>query len=828
MINQPAPKLIALKWLSMIAFLGALAFVSLTAWQRFETTTRALETKGWARAVGTPLGAPQQFTMRCIADGKCSTALQAHWTRTFPMWTAYLPLVGLVGLIVVRVLQNRAPRKDPGEARWATRADMKPYLGEKPGRVGYMGLLEGKHVIRLPENSRCAHTLVIGGTGAGKTTRYVNPNLLLDARDGVSAVVFDLKYPDPRSGFLDTINYFKAWARPVYPFTPFDPDSVRVPLIGDVKTVQEALAVAEAFRPSGGKAEEGAAFYRNNERQLLAGLVLGIAQEPNPSLKRVFDLLGGGAEGLKSFAKERPYLKSLLGTILELRADMLTGIATGLMGDLLPFTNPNLDRATSSGEGQTLDMEALCSAPGFLYIGIPQEDIQGGQGQVLLRLIKRVLDRAILSVSGKNGGRLPVHLSIYLDEFPSFGPIPNIADNLATMRSRRVAYHIAMQNLAQGQAVYGKEEFAGMINNNFAQMVVFPRSLRLEDAAYFSEIFGEMTVLEESFSRTRSGGPLFMNPLGEVKRMQGAKMATRALLSAEAMRTFPDGSAVIETIGSPPATVRLPRLDERDNPYRGLYTRIMATYKTPQLRKPGVNAATAPAPLELAVVEVTAPRNPLAESFRAWLEAILESGVPLKAALVDEKPESIRLERGDLGELPPEIADWVSKGWLELDESGVTVPRLGLSRVTRLHKRIAQLEMLGSRKAGAGDQPQPGARPTKSTQIKSTQAKSGTASSQPTSQPRRLTEPSIAAHSPSSNHASDPTESVNPETRIAPAPQRVQPAQPAIRPPRLGTLSGISSLEFESPLPSVAPPRPASPEVEPRRVGLKPVQSRLE
>jgi type IV secretion system protein VirD4 len=691
MVNQPSPALAALKMSSGLAFLVAIGLIVWTAWAHLTMTTTKLEAAGWARAIGVPLRTPDQFAVRCIANGPCSEALQSYWTRTFPTWRLYLPLVGLVGLIVVRIFENRAPRKDPGEARWATRQDMKPYLGEKPGRVGYLGLLEGRHVVRLPENLRCAHTLVIGGTGAGKTTRYVNPNLLLDARDGVSAVVFDLKYPDPKSGFLDTINYFKAWGRAVYPFTPFDPDSVRVPLIGDVKTVQEALSVAEAFRPSGGKDEEAGAFYRNNERQLLAGLILGVAQEPDPSMKRIFDLLGGGADGLKTFAKERPYLKSLLGTILELRGDMLTGIATGLMGDLLPFTNPNLNRATSSGAGQTLDMEALCSAPSFLYIGLPQEEIQGGQGQVLLRLIKRVLDKAILSVSGKNDGRLPIHLSIYLDEFPSFGPIPNIADNLATMRSRRVAYHIAMQNLAQGQAVYGKEEFAGMINNNFAQMVVFPRSLRLEDAIFFSEIFGEMTVLEESFSQMRSGGPIFSNPLGEVRRTRGGKVAKRALLSAEAMRTFPDGNAVIETMGSPPATVRMPRLDERDNPYRRLYTRITAAYTTPQLRKPGLSATPAPA-LEFSPAPTVEPvtRNPLAEGFRTWFEGLLETNSALRIEVSEGKPLSVTCPSDALQPLPPEHLEWIEKGWLEVHGSSLTVPRLGLSRVTRFHKTLVQ------------------------------------------------------------------------------------------------------------------------------------------
>ncbi len=818
----PDPKITSLARLSRLALVLAVGLIGWLGWESFESSARALQARGWARAVHAPARDPGQFAARCLVDGACGKAFTTVWGNRFPSWALGLPLLGIAGLIAGRVL-TRVNRKDPGEARWATRQDMKPYLGEKSGRVGYLGLLEGKHVVRLPENARCAHTLVIGGTGAGKTTRYVNPNLLLDARDGVSAVVFDLKYPDPKSGFLDTINYFKAWGRGVYPFTPFDPDSVRMPLIGDVKTVQEALSVAEAFRPSGGKEEESGAFYRNSERQLLAGLILGIAQGPNPSMKQVFDLLGGGADSLKAFAKERPYLKSLLGTILELRADMLTGIATGLMGDLLPFTNPNLDRATSSGQGQLLDLESLCSTPGFLYIGLPQEEIQGGQGQVLLRLIKRVLDKAILSVAGKNGGRLPVHLSIYLDEFPSFGPIPNIAENLATMRSRRVAYHIAMQNLAQGQAVYGKEEFAGMINNNFAQMVVFPRSLRLEDATFFSEIFGEMTVLEESFSRTRTSGPLFMNPLAEVKKMQGGKVAKRALLSAEAMRTFPDGNAVIETIGSPPAMVRMPRLDERDNPYRKLYTRITSSYKTPQLRKPGVSAASAPV-LELTpATPPEAARNPLAENFRAWFEALLGTGVALQADVDDGKPVSVTVQRSDLPDLPAEATEWVGKGWLELGERTVVVPRLGLTRVTKFHKAItARAARGGSVEAGravatsgppppssalskapASVQPSKSAPPRRESRLESVGGLKP-ASLEPPSTGSELTEPCVQPVQPTASSL-EPLVSLNPPSLS--------------RPPRLGAKPIATGSQ-----PELVPDSSAT-DRRPPRLGVKPAQN---
>jgi type IV secretion system protein VirD4 len=753
-MNTVSPSLKVLRLASILAILAAVVWLGFTAYRSADTVTRVMFNKGWTRTANvSPQADLFTFGFRCIFTAPdCEKVFTPSFTQRIPNYMLYSPLLGFIGLILFRILSIPRPEKDPGEARWATPKDMSAYIGERPedtSRYGYLGLLEGKTkaVIRLPENARCAHTLIIGGTGAGKTTRYVNPNLLMDARDGASAVVFDLKYPDPRSGFLETINYFKAWGRNVYPFTPFDPDSVRIPLLAGVQTIQDAIGVAEAFRPFG-EAEGGAEFYKNNERQLLAGLFLAVSQEPNPSLKRVFELLGGGSAALQKYLKEKPIVRNFLATLLELRADQMTGICTGLMGDLLAFTNPNLNRATSMGPGDTLDLEKICDAPSFLYIGIPQEEIQGGQGQVLLRLIKRMIDRAILSACSKNNGRLKTHLNLYLDEFPSFGPLPNIAENLATMRSRRVAFHIAMQNLAQGQAVYGKEEFAGMINNNFAQMVVFPRSLRLEDATYFAELFGEMTVTEVSTNFMSDGG-IVNNPIGSKKRSKSTKLATRFLLSAEAMRTFPDGWAVIETIGAPTAKVFMPRLDQKESPYRPIFEKIKATYPTPVLRKKGVNAAEdpiegvtpntvatsskpsvkplpetssvttpKPEPVIAAMLEPqttvsgdTANKNPVAESFRNWLEETLNSPVKYTAEFAEGGvPERLEFEPKSFAQLPENTSKWIEQGWLEYGE-GLVVTRLGFSRVKRLYKLVKNTPAQQAKPVASAPKPVPQASP---------------------------------------------------------------------------------------------------------------------
>ncbi|PNY79663.1 type IV secretory system conjugative DNA transfer family protein [Deinococcus koreensis] len=677
-----------LAWAAALGVLVSLAWLGSVAWQQLLDAGQALANRGWARAirVSPELGI---FVPRCLIDTACGEVLLRVWGRSIPQWQLYIPFAPLVVWIVLGITERFGGKfQDPGQGRWAETKDLGSYLKDsprQPRRIGYMGLV-GKGVLRLPENARCAHTLIIGGTGAGKTTRYLNPNLLLDARDGLSAVVFDLKYPDPRSGFLETINFFRAWGRRVYAFTPFDPDSARLPLLDGVKTFQHAFEIAEIFRPTG--QQDGAVFYRNNERQLLAGLILGVSIDGQPTMRRVYELLSQGADPLRAYVNERPAVREVLAALLGLKTDVLAGICTGLAGDLQLFLHPYLNRATSAGPGHLLDLRRLCLEPGFLYIGVPQEELQGGKGQVLLRLFKKLLDQAILEVAGEHGGRLPVHLSVYLDEFPSFGPLPNIAENLATMRSRRVAYHIALQNRAQGEAVYGRDEFRAMINNNFAQMVIFPRSLRLEDAQFFSESFGEVTVREESHSVNQEPG--LFGIMGRSRQSRSFKEVARRLLTAEAMRTFPDGSAVVELVGTPPVIVRMPRLDERDSPLRQVYRRIQSRFAIPQLRRP--DAALPEEPRHaVSAVSAEPPRNPLAETFRVWVGDLLQGGVPLALALDDQgKPLELILQTGDLDGLPVEAAAWADKGWVQTGTHTLTVTRLGLSRVERLWKALCE------------------------------------------------------------------------------------------------------------------------------------------
>lgn len=643
-------------------------------------SARRLHAAGWGAYVGAREFSP--FVLRCVVHARCATPLLQS---TSPPWFFFVPLPLAFALMAAarRRTLLEPKRKPPGGARWAERGDLGAYLRDSGGdsRQGYLGLLPGGAVLAPPERLRCAHTVVIGGPGAGKSTGYFKPNLLVDALNGVSAVVFDLKYPDPRAGFLDMLAPFHALGRPVQLFVPFEPFSLRLPLLAGAEALEGAAEVAELIVPR--PLREGSAdFYRNLERQLLTGLLMATASESQPSLRKVFRLLLKGSAELRRYltSHPNPEVKETVAHLFDLEHRVLAGLVAGLAGRLQLFDHPLLDRATSPKDGENLDLAKTFSQPGLLYVGLAQEEM-GGKGQVLLQLVKRVLDRALLTVAREHGGVLPVHTSIYLDEFANLGPLPGAAENFATLRSRRVAYHLALQNLAQGEVVYGRDGFRSFFSSNLQHMVWFPRFLRAEDARYLGQMLGYTTVVEDSASETYKRGLFGLRAERRVGR--GSREAARPLLAPEEMLTFPDGEAVVVLSGAPPVKVAMPRVDEPRhgnlaNPLHRLYAELGGGLEASSLleyhRLRGGLETQRPQPEVL-------PSEPVA-ALKLWVEGVLEAGarvllhksngqVTAVGVLADSLPEGLREPAGR--------QSWTREGWLKPNGNELRLTGRGLA-----------------------------------------------------------------------------------------------------------------------------------------------------
>ncbi len=748
----------ALRWpLVVIAVVTLVGGLGWGLWAWIQKLTQLIDL-GWAAYVGQPQANPVVFVSACARDPICKPVLEQAWqgVKTEIPW----PLLGgvffasAIGAAVAATLgQKPGLQKAPGGARWATKGDLKPLLrGERDNpQRGYLGVHSSGQPLRPPERLRCAHTLLVGGTGAGKSTGYYKPNLLMDALQRCSAAVIDLKYPDTRSGLFDLVPVFAKAGHDVQLFLPFDTTTLRLPLLQGAEDSITAAQITDILTPLRDTGGDGG-FFSKQQRALLAGLILGFARRGETSLAGVARLLLAGTHEVAAYVRSHPdaEVRERLGGFFEQETRIRHGVVRGLVEELELFLDPRLEHATtaSANPQENIDLATIGARPTLLYIGIPQDELMRSRGQTLLQLVKRILDSALIRTANAHGGQLPVHTSIYLDEFASLGPLPNVGEGFATMRSRRVAYHVSLQNRAQGEAVYGREAFRSFVSGNLRQTLIFPRYLSFEDATYFSEAMGELTAVSTTTGTTRKHAFDWPN---HHRRQQEVG---RPLLSIEEMRDWPEGMGVLLQGGSPPSKVLLPRLDERRllevrNPLHQIYRRLAprkievsrvardvleqrksvsdastAQYRLQNLRQQYAASSAAPTPVDEAVDDLSHPTSNFGHgpekkippqssnatpnqtssvpsetahhALREWFVAVLEHDVPVQVEMVSHRHHEVArlvVPRASLPtalRAPDGLKAWTARGWVM--QAGDTLAIVGEG-----HKLIGEGQVKRSR-----------------------------------------------------------------------------------------------------------------------------------
>lgn len=324
--------------------------------------------------------------------------------------------------------------------------------------------------VRISYNSRKHRrnllTIVIGGSGAGKTRFYAKPNLM---QANTSFVVLDPKGENLRdTGYLliakgyevrvlDLISMEKSFC-----YNPF------VYLKDDNDVQRLVTNLFKATTPKGSQSNDP--FWDTAASMLLLALIFYLkyeAPEDEQNFPMVMELLRAGEVREDNDEYQSP-LDELFER-LEMRepehiavkyykdyhsgsAKTLKSIQITLAARLEKFNLSSLASLTATDD---LDLPSLGEKKVALFALIPDNDTS--YNFLVSILYTQLFQQLFYLADHKYGGRLPVHVHFLMDEFANVSLPDDFDKILSVMRSREVSVSIILQNLAQLKALFEKQ-----------------------------------------------------------------------------------------------------------------------------------------------------------------------------------------------------------------------------------------------------------------------------------------------------------------------------------------------------------------------------------
>ena len=396
--------------------------------------------------------------------------------------------------------RNYRKREEHGSAKWGEAKDINkkyeliPYSTNKILTqnvcIGYDGR---KH-------RRNLNTLIIGGSGAGKTRFYAKPNVM---QANTSLIILDPKGEIARDeghlleekGYtvkvLDLLNMERSHC-----YNPF----VYLQTDNDVQRLVTNLF--KATTPKGSQSNDP--FWDTAASMLLLALVFYLwyeAPTEEQNFPMVMEMLRAGEVREDDDSYVSPL--DLLFNQLEVEdknhiavkyyrdyrsgsAKTLKSIQVTLASRLEKFNLSSLSSLTQTDE---LELETIGEKKTALFAIIPDNDTSFNF--LVSMLYTQLFQQLFYCADHKHGGRLPVHVHFLMDEFANVSLPDDFDKILSVMRSREVSVSIILQNLAQLKALFEKQ-WESIVGN--CDEFLYLGGNEQSTHKYVSELLGKETI----------------------------------------------------------------------------------------------------------------------------------------------------------------------------------------------------------------------------------------------------------------------------------------------------------------------------------------------
>lgn len=428
-------------------------------------------------------------------------------------------IYGMAVLMYVTSRRNLMHGKEYGTARFADIRMVNKALADKDECKNRILSNNVRMSIDTSVTGLNNNMLVIGGSGAGKTFFIVKPNIMqmmlnnsfiaTDPKGEIARATANmLKKNGYNVKVLNLIDMAKSDGYNPFRYIREENDVVKLVTNIISNTTPKETAPSDPF-------------WEKSESMFLQALFYYVWLEMPPNRKNfqsVLDLLSEAevdAKGndskltkkMKQLAKTsklkqnhpayKQYMKVIRGA-----GDTVRSIIISANSRLALLENPQILRILSKDD---LHLEELGIGVNgdkhtrtALFCIIPDSD--KSYNFIVGMLYTQLFQELYFQADFKNDGKLPIQVTLMMDEFANVALPDDFCSLLSTMRSRRISAIIIIQNLAQIKALF-KDTWETITGN--CDTLVYLGGNEKSTHQYISEMLGKSTIDKRSTGETR-------------------------------------------------------------------------------------------------------------------------------------------------------------------------------------------------------------------------------------------------------------------------------------------------------------------------------------
>ena len=439
---------------------------------------------------------------------------QIQWTNSTLKTIGIFLIIYVLGVgMYLSSAKNYRRTEEYGSAKWANPNTVckkyanKDYFANKVFSQNVRMGLDGK------KHRRNLNTVVIGGSGAGKTRFYAKPNIM---QCNTSFVVLDPKGEIIRSvghlleenGYvikvIDLIDMSKSLGYNPFHYIQSDKDILKL-----------ITNLIRNTTPKGSSTNDP--FWEKSETALLEALMLYLyhyAPEDEQNFTMVMEMLNYAEVKEDEEDYESPLdelfkrLEMIDSNSLALKQYKIYKQAAGktaksiLISVGVRLAAFNLEELASLTKYDEMELEQIGERKTALFAIIPDND--STFNFIVGMLYTQLFQMLYYQADYVHGGELPIPVHFLMDEFANVA-LPDEFDKLlSTMRSRQIFVSIILQNLAQIKALY-KDSWESILGN--CDETYYLGGNEQSTHKYISELLGKETLDTNTYGKSegRSG-----------------------------------------------------------------------------------------------------------------------------------------------------------------------------------------------------------------------------------------------------------------------------------------------------------------------------------